>query len=132
MQSEFNPRRTTSAWSGNLPPALVPVVAALLCGLNPVLGAVNRPFPQATNYLAYGLRPSNLTQAQLNSAVSNYYGYWKTNYLVPSTRVAGDYKINYDGTGTTVSEAMGYGMLMEVYLAGADANARTYFDGLNR
>ncbi len=96
------------------------------------IAAVNRPFPQSGNYLAYGLRPSNLAQTQLNAAVSNYYGYWRTNYLAPSMRVAGDYKVNYDGTGTTVSEAMGYGMLLTVYMAGADPNARAYFDGLNR
>ena len=108
----------------------------ILCGF-PLLGiwamgAVNRPFPQANNFAGYGLRPTNLSQAQLNAAVTNYWAYWKTNYLASSTRVAGDFKVNYDGTGTTVSEAIGYGMLLSVYFAGADANARNYFDGLNR
>jgi len=94
--------------------------------------AVNRPFPQNGNFPFYGLRPTNYTQAQLNSAVTNYYFYWKSNYLAPSTRVPGDFKVNFDGTGKTVSEAMGYGMLITVYMAGADPAAKTCFDGLNR
>jgi endo-1,4-beta-D-glucanase Y len=64
--------------------------------------------------------------------VSNYYFYWKARYLAPSTKVAGDYKVNYDGKGTTVSEAIGYGMLLTVYMADADKNAKACFDGLNR
>jgi endo-1,4-beta-D-glucanase Y len=91
----------------------------------------NRPFPQAENVSGHGLKPDNLTQAQLNAAVTNYYAYWKSKYLMPSTKVAGDYKVNYDG-GTNVSEAMGYGMLLTVYMAGADTNAKACFDGLNR
>ena len=96
------------------------------------LAVENRPFPQAENISGHGLKPDNLTQVQLNAAVTNYYAYWKSNYLAPSTKVAGDYKVNYNGTGTTVSEAMGYGMLLTVYMAGADTNAKACFDGLNR
>ncbi len=96
------------------------------------LAVENRPFPQAENVSGHGLKPDNLTQAQLNAAVTNYYAYWKNKYLAPSTKVAGDFKVNYDGTGTTVSEAMGYGMLLTVYMAGADADAKACFDGLNR
>jgi hypothetical protein len=73
------------------------------------LGGVNFPLPQAGNISGAGLKPDNLTQAQLNAAVSEYYGYWKTKYLMPSSKVPGDCKVNFDGKGTTVSEAMGYG-----------------------
>ena len=97
--------------------------ACLLAGL--AVAAVNQPFPQAGNINGFGLRPNNLSQTQLNEAVANYYGYWKSNYLAASSKVPGDYKVNYDGTGTTVSEAMGYGMLLTVYMAGADPNAKT-------
>ncbi len=79
-----------------------------------------------------GLRPNGLSQPQINSAVSNHYFYWKEKYLLPSAKVPGDYKVDFDGKGTTVSEAMGYGMLLTVYMAGADTNARGCFDGLNR
>lgn len=106
----------------------------LTCFLGAVLhctAAVIRPFPQADKFASHGLRPSNLTQAQLNSAVSDYYFYWKSNYFMPSAKIASDCKVNFDGTGTTVSEAIGYGMLLTVYMAGADTNAKACFDGLN-
>ncbi len=106
--------------------------AVLLFSAVMAVGAVNRPFPQAANLAGHGIKPDNLTPAQLNAAVSNCYAHWKTRYLAPSTKVKGDYKVNFDGKGTTVSEAMGYGMLLAVYLAGADENAKNYFDGLNR
>ena len=83
--------------------------------------AADRPFPQA----------QNLAASQMNAAVSNYWFYWKSNYLAPSAKVPGDYKVKFDRQGTTVSEAMGYGMLLAVYFAGADSAAKKYFDGLN-
>jgi endoglucanase len=90
------------------------------------------PFPQAGKSPTFGLHLKSLTSAQASSAVRIYYFYWKSHYLSPSTKVAGDYKVDFDHTGTTVSEAMGYGMLITAYMAGADTNARTCFDGLNR
>jgi endoglucanase len=64
--------------------------------------------------------------------VQRYYEYWKGKYLIPSTRFPGDFKVNYDGKGTTVSEAIGYGMMITSFMADEDPAARTYFDGLNR
>jgi endo-1,4-beta-D-glucanase Y len=90
------------------------------------------PFPQSAIRRNGGLRPDNLSLLQINSAVSNNYIYWKGKYLAPSTKAAGDYKVKFDTKGTTVSEAMGYGMLLTVYMAGADTNAKACFDGLNR
>ena len=93
--------------------------------------AADRPFPQAGKFQSFGLHPAKLAQAELNAAVSNYWFYWKSNYLAPSAKVTGDYKVKFDRKGTTVSEAMGYGMLLAVYFAGADPEAKKYFDGLN-
>lgn len=107
-------------------------LAAWLVVVPTVSGDVLRPFPQAANLIGYGLKPNNQTQNQLNAAITNYYASWESNDLAASTKVVGDYKVNYDGPGATVSKAMGYGMLLTVYLAGADPNARSYFDGLNR
>ncbi len=95
--------------------------------------AVNHlPFPQAGNVPYSGIKPNNKTQQELNSDVTNFYNNWISQYLMESTTVPGDYKVNYDTTGATVSEAMGYGMLFTVYMAGIDTNAQKYFDGLNR
>ena len=108
------------------------VMRALILGGGTALAGETHPFPQADHVNGYGLKPTNLTQVQLNAAITNYYAYWKNKYLMPSTKVAGDYKVNYNARGTTVSEAMGYGMLLTVYMAGSDTNAKTCFDGLNR
>jgi len=109
------------------------IILALALASLSAPAAVTRPFPQAENRTGYGLRPDNLTPAQINSAVSNYYfTIWKPNYLAASTKVSGDYKIKFNSSGETVSEAMGYGMLIMVYMAGADPDAKNYFDGLNR
>ena len=64
--------------------------------------------------------------------VDQYYSGWKKRYLKPSVLVPGDYKIAFTPSGTTVSEAMGYGMLITVMMADADPQARSLFDGLNR
>lgn len=64
--------------------------------------------------------------------VRRYYEYWKGKYLIPSVRFPGDFKVNYDGKGATVSEAIGYGMMITAFMAGEDPSARTCFDGLDR
>ena len=78
------------------------------------------------------LKAEVLSQDQMNAAVGNYYSYWKGKYLIPSSKVPSDFKINYDGKGTTVSEAMGYGMLIMAFMADCDTNAQACFDGLDR
>jgi len=91
-----------------------------------------RPFPQAGACHGHSLRPGGWTQQQLNDAVKDYYFYWKKTYLKPSVKVPGDWKVDFDGSGRTVSEAIGYGMLITVMMAGADADAKGCFDGLDR
>jgi len=67
-----------------------------------------------------------------DQAVSSYYEGWKKRFLKPATKVPGDFKIAFNRSGATVSEAMGYGMLITVLMADADPQARAAFDGLNR
>jgi endoglucanase len=68
----------------------------------------------------------------LKTKVHSYYRYWTGKYLMPSSRFPGDYKINYDAKGATVSEAIGYGMLITVLMGDEDPAAKKYFDGLDR
>ena len=105
--------------------ALVVLLTAI-CAAEPL-----RPFPQALELKYYGIRPDH-SQNQLNAAVTEFYEYWKVKYLVESTKVPGDYKVAYNKKNWTVSEAMGYGMLIVVQMAGYDPKAKEYFDGLNR
>ena len=101
-------------------------------------GAPTRPFPQHRTYVGGGLRPTNYTQAQQDQDVRNFYLHWKSQYLV---KVGSNYRVAMAGKntpataelrGTTTSESQGYGMMIIALMAGYDANARTYFDGLWR
>jgi endo-1,4-beta-D-glucanase Y len=65
------------------------------------------------------------------AAVESYYSFWKGKYLIPSVRFPGAWKVDYNGKGATVSEAMGYGMLITVFMADRDPQAQKYFDGLD-
>ncbi len=91
-----------------------------------------RPLPQAGMNRERGMKPSHLAPPAVNHAMVQVYTSWKAKYLKPSSRVAGDYKIAFDPSGSTVSEAMGYGMLITVMMAGTDPQAKSLFDGLNR
>jgi len=65
-------------------------------------------------------------------ATADYYFYWKQKYLKPSKRFPRDFKVDYNGKGATVSEAMGYGMLITALMADEDPEAKQQFDALNR
>ena len=107
------------------------LLATCLASL-PADAAPRKPFPQAP-FLEYtGSKPDHHSQPGLNAAVLKAYRLWKEHYLVESTLVPGDYKIAFNPEHWTVSEAMGYGMLITVQMAGADPEARLIFDGLNR
>ncbi len=108
------------------------VIAILFASGLGLRAAELRPFPQSANTHGHGLKPDNLSPAQLDAAITNFWFAWKHKYLLPSKKIPGAFKVNFDRKGTTVSEAMGYGMLLSVYLAGADADARKIFDGLNQ
>ena len=90
-----------------------------------------KPFPQAENLEYYSIKPDR-SQKQLNSAVMDFYDYWKEKYLVESSKVPGDYKVAFNKKSWTVSEAKGYGMLIVVQISVDKAKAKEYFDGLNR
>ncbi len=92
----------------------------------------NLPFPQHYAYTAAAIKPSNHTQAQLDSAVKSFYNLWKPKYF-RNTCNASQYFVWFgdeDPTINCVSEGQGYGMMIAAYMAGYDANAKTIFDGL--
>jgi endo-1,4-beta-D-glucanase Y len=78
------------------------------------LAAGSRPFPQHVTYTAGVIKPSNVTQASMDAAVSTQYAKWKSTYL--RTDGGGGSWIKYDNTNSTVSEAHGYGMVLAAYM----------------
>ncbi|MCU0431429.1 MAG: glycosyl hydrolase family 8 [Cytophagaceae bacterium] len=97
------------------------------------LGQV-KPYPQQLTFTGC-IKPSQHSQNTLNNHVSAYYTAWKSNYLRASANTAGAYYIQGENTGggssdKGTSEGHGYGMIIMALMAGFDANAKTYFDGL--
>jgi endo-1,4-beta-D-glucanase Y len=97
-----------------------------------------RPFPQHTKYAAGSIKPSHVTQAQLDDAVASFYRNWKAKYLVPSL-VPGQFYVRVDEKEKekgprkiAVSEGHGYGMLIAAFMAGVDPQAHEIFEGLWR
>jgi hypothetical protein len=98
-------------------------------------GAAALPFPQHVEYAPVSLLPTLRSRAQLDQDVLAAYTVWQTNYLAQAGTEADGHpryrvKTSTRATAATVSEGQGYGMLLTAYLAGADPNAQTIFDGL--
>lgn len=102
----------------------------------PGIYAQNRPFPQQVNFPEC-IKPSNVTQAEMNETIKSYYQKWKSKYLKKSDggEIGNGYYINMKGTGgsgteVTTSEAHGYGMIIFALMAGYDDSAKIYYDGM--
>lgn len=94
------------------------VIACLLWATTAIgLADAKRPFPQHVTYTSGVLKPSHVTQAEMDAAVVTHYAAWKSNYV---KSLAGSIPlqkwIKYDNTDSTVSEAMGYGMVLAAYM----------------
>ncbi len=98
----------------------------------------NFPFPQAVNY-PYGIKPNNYTQEQMNQHCQNWFDQWKNHYVHGKAQdpwMAADeyrvvrYETGDNNTEDTVSEGIGYGMIIMVYMSSATNNTKQYFDGM--
>jgi endoglucanase len=95
------------------------------------LQAQSVPFPQHTAYTVGSIKPNNFTQTELDNQVKTFYDSWKLTYLKTHCTDNTQYYIDFKtGTDKCVSEGQGYGMVIIAYMAGYDASAKTYFDGL--
>jgi hypothetical protein len=97
----------------------------------PTASGTGYPFgARKTAYVA-GIRPSQ-SNAAMDAVLTAQYDAWKARRVVDaSSVVAGGYAIQFSDTNyLTVSEGMGYGMLIAVVFAGHDPNAQQLFDGL--
>ncbi len=77
--------------------------------------AATRPFPFHTTLAAGVIKPTNVSQVQMDAAIRRHYDAWKTNYL--RNLGGGNFWVKYDNTNSTVSEAHGYGMVLAAYMA---------------
>jgi endo-1,4-beta-D-glucanase Y len=87
-------------------------VVSVSCVFNQV-----RPFPQNVNY-SNGYKTSVISA----TVIQNAYSRWKNLFLKSSN---GMYRVAGDDTTITISEGMGFGMLLTAYFG-----EKVYFDGL--
>ena len=88
------------------------------------------PFPQHVTYTAGTIKPNYLTITQLDNQVKSFYDTWKSLYLKQGCDQNSYYIQFTTGNDICVSEGQGFGMVIVAYMAGYDADAKTYYDGL--
>lgn len=100
---------------------------------------VNYPFPAHNTYYAGTIKPSNVTQVQMDQRIQTLYNEWKQKYLATPPDAPDQAYVSYNQDQTSdpknavsVSEGQGYGMLLAVYMAGYDPQAQAIFDSLFR
>lgn len=93
-------------------------------------GAIAHPFGTHAGYADGVIQPERDPSA-LDAETAAFYDTWKERYLEPACQ-PGHLRVAYatDGDRRTVSEAIGYGMLIAVLMAGHDPDAQEVFDGL--
>ena len=89
------------------------------------------PFAQHSfSYAAGSILPNHVTQAELDQAASAFYDVWKPRYVVADCG-PGRYVVQgAQREAKTVSESIGYGMIVSAFMAGHDPEAKAVFDGL--
>lgn len=111
--------------------------------------SLNYPFGSRIDAYGLGILPTNYSTASMDTIVKLQYDSWKTNRLFTAgaaggvissdtrsifsgSSVSGCYYVQFNSSASFsyVSEGMGYGMLIMVMMAGYEANAQNYFDGL--
>lgn len=118
------------------------IAGATMLALNACVGStagaetINRPFPQHTRYVAGSIKPSHVSQQQMDAKVTAFYEAWKARFL--RRGCASNHYYVYlgpqqpisEGTPISVSEGMGYGMMIAAMMAGYDPDARDIFNGM--
>ncbi len=112
--------------------AVTITVIAMLAIAVPGRATVNHPFAShPMPYASGSILPSHVTAAARDQAVSDFYDAWKARFLKQGCGSGRYYVATATQTGNlTVSEGHGYGMIITALMAGHDANAQLYFDGL--
>ncbi len=89
------------------------------------------PFGARLDHYVAGIGPTQSASA-MDAVLTAQYDAWKAARVVSADSiVAGGYAIQFSNASVlTVSEGMGYGMLIAVLFAGHDSKAQALFDGL--
>jgi len=88
-------------------------------------GAVNFPYPQESNYENGAIVTTSGASAALKAKFTSFFG---SHYENSSDNTLG--RIKFDNLQQTVSEGIGYGMIMMVYFSDASRSYQAEFDRL--
>lgn len=107
--------------------------SALLLPHPSVLAEGDRfPYPHNHTY-AHGIVPTNFTQAQKNADLESMWQAWRKTYLTDRGAGNGELRVSKNGAkGDSISEGIGYGMLISVYMANPGNSGKADFDSLYR
>jgi endo-1,4-beta-D-glucanase Y len=90
------------------------------------------PYPHNHTY-AHGIVPTNFSQAQKNADLEAMWKAWRKTYLTDRGAGKDELRVSMNGTkDESVSEGIGYGMLISVYLANPANSGKADFDALYR
>jgi endoglucanase len=91
-----------------------------------------KPFPQNAPYAKDIIIPNHVAEKQMNEKLELFYLQWKNRYVKKCLCCNGYYiwSENAGKNNEVVSEGQGYGMMILVYMAGFDPEAKIIFDGL--
>lgn len=102
------------------------ILFALLALTAWVSAAVNYPYPQNSTYGGRGIRVQSPSTATLKTKFTDWIG----NYYEVNPNNANEARIKFDNKDYTVSEGIGYGMLMMVYFSDNSTSYQSHFDKL--
>ncbi|MGN6827038.1 glycosyl hydrolase family 8 [Paucibacter sp. M5-1] len=89
-------------------------------------------FPYGVNY-PNGIRPSNFSQAQQNADVLAMWQAWRSFYLTSNGAGTNGIRVYKPAeNGESVSEGIGFGMLISVFMAATGNSGKSDLDGLFR
>jgi endoglucanase len=99
----------------------------------------NYPFPTHVTYYPTVIKPTNVTQQQMDQTVETLYNQWKQAFLATRPGSPDQTYVFYNEDGTSypenavsVSEGQGYGMIITALMAGYDPDAQAIFDSMFR
>ncbi len=98
----------------------------------PIVSAEGDRFPYPHNYTyVHGIVPTNFTQAQKNADLETMWKAWRKAYLTHRGAGKGELRVSKNGAkGESISEGIGYGMLISVYMANPGNSGKADFDSL--
>lgn len=90
------------------------------------------PFGARLDAYVAGTKPTNVTSADMDAVIKRCYDAWKATAITAAPTVPGGLAVRFGDSREvlTVSEGMGYGMLLAVLMHGHDPDAKALFDGL--